>query len=257
MKEFVIPTPTMPTDEQMKEVAERWWSTQAGVNFLDWNSELLKNTLPLEIVKIPVALIDATLALADFNGTAKEVTAAYAEILSPVLKKLDCENSFFIKLISRSPKDVLQSFEFTNIRDAVGAITLSCRCFDDLCLLRYIDMGYVVIRPFADFKRWQEWRVFVEEEVIAGISQYYYDTCFSFSEEKLAEIESEIRVFVNHTVTPNMKVRDFVADIIISDGESPTILLETNPYGLSHPCLFKDYKSLDGSFKYTHNQVEI
>jgi hypothetical protein len=250
MEEIYIPAPKLPTEEEMRSVSERWWASHFGVNFLDWNEVLLSHTLPLETCKIPVWLIDATLELIDGKGDISKVAAACEPLLSNPLKKLQCEESFFLKLITRSPKDVLETFEFTNIREAVSAIAFSSRTFEDLCLLRHIDMGYFVVRPFTHIEPWQEWRVLVENKSIVGISQYHYDKCFAFTVSKIQEIEAEIRDFINTIVIQNMKVDCFCADVIISDGESPTILLETNPYGLSDPCLFENYKSLDGSFKY-------
>ncbi len=250
--EINIPTPVPPTEEEMIDVATRWWKHQYGVNFLEWYPALRDVSYPIRVVKLPVSLIDKILSLADSQKAFIEVVNECYDIINPELKKLGCEKSFFIKLITRSPKDFLLckgSFELKSVRDAVEAISSSMRCFDDLCLLRYIDMGYVFIRPYINIDKSQEWRVFIEDQKIVGISQYYYDENFTFIRHKMVYTEASIRHFVNEIVIPNMKVKSFIADVVVDDLYRPT-LLETNPFGLSDPCLFKDYESLDGSFLY-------
>ncbi len=250
---FKIQTPIPPTEEQMTEIATEWWKIHVGINFLDWNETLLKHTYPIKICKIPVDLIQKTLEIADGKGSIYRLIDEYAPIIKPALIELNCEESFFIKLITRSPKDFLDDFELKSIPESVNAIAGSMRCFEDLCMLRYNNMGYLVVRPFIPFEEWQEWRVFIKDGKIVGITQYYYMTNYYFSNEKIKEIETEIRNFINNIVTPNMSIPTFVADIIVKGDydDRETILLETNPYGLSDPCMFENYASLDGSFKYT------
>ncbi len=250
---FKIPTPTLPTKEQIMEVATDWWKIHVGINFLDWNDTLLKHSYPLKPCKIPLSLVEKTLGMADCKGTIEELSNLYAPIILPALTELNCQESFFIKLITRSPKDFLDDFEIKSIPEAINAIAGSMRCFEDLSLLMQIDMAYLVVRPFISFEEWQEWRVFVKDGKIVGISQYYYMTCYYFSDEKAKEIETEIRDFMDNIVIPNMGIPTFVADIIVKGDydDRGTILLETNPYGLSDPCIFENYDSLDGSFKYS------
>ncbi len=250
---FKIPKITPPTEEQLKEIYTDWWKIHKGINFLDWNETLLKHSYPLKICKMPLDLVNNTLDMADGNGTIYRLIDDYIPIIAPALKELNCEESFFIKLITRSPKDFLDDFELKSIPEAVNAIAGSMRCFEDLCSLKHIDMAHLVVRPFIPFEEWQEWRVFVKDGNIMGITQYYYMSNYYFSDEKVKEIETEIRDFINNVVTTNMTVPTFVADIIVKGDydDRDTILLETNPYGLSDPCLFGNYAALDGTFKYS------
>ncbi len=250
---FKIPPTAFPTQERLIEISAEWWKIHVGINFLDWNETLLKHSYPLKVCKMPAELVEKTIAMADGKWTIEELSNLYTPIVLPALKELNCEESFFIKLITRSPKDMLDDFEITTIPEAVSAIAGSMRCFEDLCLLKYTDMAYLVVRPFIPFEEWQEWRVFVKDGKITGISQYYYMTNYYFSDEKAKEIETEIRDFMATVVIPNMSLPTFVADIIVKGDydDRDTVILETNPYGLSDPCIFGDYESLDGSFQYT------
>jgi hypothetical protein len=254
---FKIIAPTPPTNDRMVEIATDWWKIHKGINFLEWNETLLQHTYPLNACKIPSDLVQKTLDIVDGKGTLEELSNLYAPIIQPALTELNCEENFFIKLITRSPKDFLcdfdSGFELDSIPAAVNAISGSMRCFEDLCMLKYIDMAYLIVRPFIPFEEWQEWRVFVKDGKITGISQYYYMTNYYFSDEKVKEIETEIRNFMASVVIPNMSLPTFVADIIVKGDydDRDTVILETNPYGLSDPCIFGDYESLDGSFQYT------
>ena len=67
---------------------------------------------------------------------------------------------------------------------------------------------------------------------------------------------------------PNMKVKDFVADLYVEhlideyncngfSDFSHITLIETNPYGLSDTCLFKDYDDLENTTDgFRHSFVE-
>lgn len=71
--------------------------------------------------------------------------------------------------------------------------------------------------------------------------------------------KSSIEYFMKNTCIPNIKVKDFVADLYVNNisvymggKESlkeilPVTIIETNPYRLSDPCLFKSYKELEST----------
>jgi len=65
-------------------------------------------------------------------------------------------------------------------------------------------------------------------------------------------IESRIRDFINDICIPNMKTKTFVADLVID--KDKIILLETNPYGLSDPCLL-EYGKMNNQFLYNKTNL--
>jgi hypothetical protein len=173
-----------------------------------------------------------------------------SDLIRPALKEMNCENKFFLKLITRSPKDHLadddnfgkpRALNFTN--DALCAILSSMRCSEDLVLLKHLDSNSIILRPYIDFHPSLEYRVFIDGKKIAGISQYYYGVKF----DNIGDHEKDIREFVNSIVIPNVKLGSFVADVVVDNGKA--ILLEMNPWGLSDPCLFGSYNNMDGSYK--------
>lgn len=170
----------------------------------------------------------------------------------------------FVKLESRSPKDYIQNWPkedykaLYNAQDIVDALLGSMRTFEDLVFLTQLkDEIILYIRPFANLDRHCEWRVFVKNKKVIGISQQFYKETFSYNKKYLNEIKRSVTYFMNNICIPNIKVNNFVADLYVSSEThyKPGIdkkfldisIIETNPYGLSDPCLFETYDNLESS----------
>lgn len=134
------------------------------------------------------------------------------------------------------------------------------RTFEDLVFLTKLKNEVILyIRPFADLERRYEWRVFVKDKKVIAISQQFYKETFSYNKKYLNEIKRNVMYFMDNICIPNIKVDSFVADLYVSEGThyKPGInkrfldisIIETNPYGLSDPCLFETYDKLESSKK--------
>ncbi len=254
---FKIPHTVPPTDEQMKVISERWWSTLSGVSFMSWTDKLKQNSFAFEICKTEMGFLNELLLLEDTKGKNIDlVRQQFANAIEPALKKMNCEDSFFIKLISRSPKDYLSDetnhgkpTPLTSTKEAMTAVLSSMRCFEDLCLLQHLDIPPFVVRPYIEFEAYEEFRCIIKDKKIVGIIQYYYFSEFpELTKDVIIRYNKEIRKFINNIVIPEMTVDSFIADVIVANNGRPICLLETNPYGLSDPCLFHDYDSFDNTF---------
>ncbi len=256
----LIEKPTLPTAEQMKLVAKGWWRELGPVSFLAYNTELLDHAIPLELIKLPVNVIESIL-----SDNAVSTESIFNEFLQPSM--FDIHQKFgdelFVKLITRSPKDYLADINNYDRPKPVNgtsgiftALASSARTFDDLCLLMHTpDNAYLVIRPYIKFPPYHEWRAYVNFDEIVGISQYYDSFFPDLTEIKIKKIETMVRNFTNEIAVPNIQARSFVIDYVC-DGESIKII-ETNPYGSSDPCLFGEYDEMDGSFRYRKSSEEI
>jgi len=241
---FSIPTPVIPTDEEMIISAKKWYSSLKPHVFNNWCRELVDITLPFSRAEI-----DGTVAINVYDCK----TEGFNEILKGVeqaISSIDSKEGFFIKLDSRSPKDACKAdkfgkpLPFMTAEEAASAIASSERCLDDMCLLMRLGPVGIVARPFIKWNPWDEWRVLVGDGKVS-ISQYYYHSVF---EELLCDNsakEKVIRDFIDNKVRPHIGVDEFVADVVFIDNK--IWLLETNPWGKSDPCLFKSYDKLDGS----------
>lgn len=246
------------------EVAQDWYNNLNGVKFSDWSKELFSYSSPIKEIKIPTNIIEPCL---HNDKKAEHILVNYLQRQSNKL-----ENQFFfganrikelfVKLESRSPKDYIQNWPkedykaLHNAEEIVDALLGSMRTFEDLVFLtRLKDEVILYVRPFADFERRYEWRVFVKDRKVIGISQQFYKETFSYNKKYLNEIKRSVTYFMDNICIPNIKVNSFVADLYVSGGThyKPGItkrfldisIIETNPYGLSDPCLFETYDELE------------
>lgn len=242
--EVKIPIPVLPTDEEMIEVANNWWKLHDKINFLDWNETLINNSMPFTAIKISP---DFTERILDVEGNKEKfmkVLPEFQDIINPYLK-----GEMFFKTITRSPKDFISNCRVQYAVDILSCILGSERVFEDLCLLKYIDKCYLILRPFIHIEKRNEFRVFIYDGEINGISQYFYNETFNYTEQELEDIERTITTFVQGVVIPNVPRSNLVCDVLVNTGGKLVKLIELNPYWMSDPCLFGAYSQLDGSFK--------
>ena len=247
------------------EVAKDWYNNLNGVKFSDWGKDLFSYSAPIKEIKIPTEMIRPCL---DNDKKAEHILVNY---LQRQLNKK--ENQFFfganrikelfVKLESRSPKDYIQNWPkedykaLYNAQDIVDALLGSMRTFEDLVFLTQLkDEIILYIRPFANLDRHCEWRVFVKNKKVIGISQQFYKENFHYKNKYIEKLKRNIIYFMKNICIPNITVSNFVADLYVKNyvyfskiGKFiylPSII-ETNPYGLSDPCLFETYDELESS----------
>lgn len=244
-----------PTEERMINVAAGWWENHKGINFLDWNKELIENTIPFEICHFDRKFVENYFGVMDGKYKFEDLVNDLYKILIPALNKFNCKDKFFLKLISRSPKDSMnidretgKPKPFESVTDAVNSLLSSMRIFDDISLVSRIETPCFVVRPYINFPAYKEWRVFIKNKTVIGISQYYYNTKFTeLTKEEIEFALSEIQKIITEVAIPNFALENYVVDVIVGDKNRKTILLEANPYGLSDPCLYYSYDALENS----------
>ena len=246
------------------EVAQDWYNNLNGVKFSDWGKDLFKYSIPVKEVKIPTKMIKPCL---ENDKKSEHVLVNYLQrqlnkIINQFFLNKKKVKGYFIKLESRSPKDFIQDWPkegykaLYNAREIVDALLGSMRTFEDLVFLTQLkDEVILYVRPFANLERRYEWRVFVKDRKVIGISQQFYKETFSYNKKYLNEIKRSVTYFMDNICIPNIKVDSFVADLYVSGGThyKPGItkrfldisIIETNPYGLSDPCLFETYDELE------------
>lgn len=185
-------------------------------------------------------------------------------------------NGAFVRLGSRSPKDAWSLLrEGAKVLPGTDPLRfmLDCseRIYEDLTLA--IQQNYtphIWVRQWVDIPKWSEFRCFMHNRQLVGISQYYYDEVFPELDADLCEwaIKEFFKLFISATTMDSVVFDVFVKSRQVGPNsrDIEVKLLEINPYfELTDPCLFawnlapdKDfhYKAVfDGSFKY--NKAEI
>jgi len=171
----------------------------------------------------------------------------------------------FIRLGSRSPKDswALQRTGgkiLPNQDPLQYLLDGSERVYEDLMLaLQRNYQPYIWVRQWVDIPKWTEFRCFMHNRKLAGISQYYYAETFPEIDPGLCEwaIREFFGMFLSATMLDSI-VFDVYVKIRKVGPNSRDIevkLLEINPFfEMTDPCLFEWHVEFDGSFRY--NKVE-
>ena len=258
------------TEEDMEkhllEVSKRWWKNLDGVKYWDWGDDLFKYTFPFYTFKLDKGLVK--LMLKGDKKAQKELIDKIDNCLS-LSFEWDTEfyrNGVFVKLDSRSPKDYIQDFSKSELkslrtgREIVDALTGSLRTFEDLSFLVRLENPFIYlhVKPFEELNRKEEWRVFVKDRKVVGISQQFYEENFNYSERYLNTVKNNLEKFIKTKVIPNIAVPNFVVDTVVflharyltgdkSKEKHKIVIIETNPYYLSDPCLFESYEELENT----------
>jgi hypothetical protein len=165
-------------------------------------------------------------------------------------------NGAFVRLGSRSPKDAFVKAEQFRVRSGAEAFTVltagSERIYADLqAALTFEYIPHIFVREWTDIPKYSEFRCFMRDRQLIGISQYFYRHEFS----EIADDKGRIRVaieefFVKFKAVCHLDTVFFDVFLTVDeDGGYVPRLVEINPFpGWTDHCLFKD-GVFDGSFR--------
>ena len=267
MDSFALPDPE-ELERSLVEQAKRIVPLTIPFNIESWKPGLLALSVQTEVIEFSVeeiSLLQDMIQQAHGDGrTADRNSPAYATLFRRIAKAIDAVGGrAFIRLGSRSPKDSwgyldndMKMVPIYNASDAIGLLTSeSERLWNDVDDARRADyIPRLCIRRFLDFDLEHEFRCFVEDDGIVGITQYHIrDGAIRWIVKNAAAIETAIRDYLIHAVIPLSGLASFTADIIIRRDMVP-FLLELNPplsVGRTFPGLFDGSKEdADGTFRY-------
>ncbi|GKV94873.1 regulator [Pectobacterium aroidearum] len=99
---------------------------------------------------------------------------------------------------------------------------------------------WLYLREWCDIPRWGEFRCFIRDRRVIGVSQYHCMEYFPFLKEKENEIRLQLIAFLQKLL-PVLHVDSVVADVAMmyQGGEFSTVLIELNPFiQRTDACLF-------------------
>ncbi|EKP0278446.1 hypothetical protein JGK46_002311 [Aeromonas bestiarum] len=100
--------------------------------------------------------------------------------------------------------------------------------------------AWLFLRAWHDIPRWGEFRCFIKNGSVVGVSQYHCLEYFSFLLKNADEIRQLIIVFLQKLI-PLLHIEHVVADIAVTyqDGNFNVFLIELNPFiQRTDACLF-------------------
>jgi D123 len=165
-------------------------------------------------------------------------------------------NGAFVRLGSRSPKDAFVRAEQFRVRSGAEAFTVltagSERIYSDLqAALTFEYSPHIFLREWTDIPKCSEFRCFMRDRQLIGISQYFYRHHFSEIADDKDRIREAIKEFFGKFKTAchlDTVCFDVFLTTDAAGGYVPR-LVEINPFSdWTDPCLFKD-GVFDGSFR--------
>lgn len=234
---------TMPTEAELEASAKEWLEPLAPCLYENWPQAIKDLSFRTEVVSLTKGEIEALLPTFDGWCDPHAIMAIEAKI-DPAARSLP--DGFYPRLNSRSPKDSFQADEPDDFRCRTGAKVIglfsgSMRMLDDLARWRHVDGCKILLREWHEIPKHQEWRCFICDGRIAGISQYFHDEVFPGLGEKREEIALKCAAFLHERVLPVLHLDTVVCDVWLREG---SVVIEINPYGLADPCLFT-YEELE------------
>lgn len=259
---FKIPEEALrlPTEEESRKHAAAWWSELAPFSLDAWPKALWAESI--NAIRIP-------LSMDIVNGILEErlSTDALADMLHEALvihgelmfggdtaefayNRWADQSGFFPRLSSRSPKDFLMGPSGSmdpcmTMWDVARALQGSVRVFDDLTMMRFLDTRNLYLRPYTKIDPSHEWRMFILEGKVTAISQYNYTQPLPskrVSVQYFSKVMQAAREYAKLALN-FLPTKDLVVDFVVR-GDMRKILLETNPFGLSDPCVAHDYETI-------------
>jgi hypothetical protein len=175
-----------------------------------------------------------------FDGEVNEKVRKFVDALDRAIDG----HKWFVKTSNRSPKDEKNPPIVQSGIEVLHMFANSERIADDIFSVANRKPFYTVLRSVRNIPPPLEFRCFVRNRNLIGITQYFYDKVFKYSDHALAEIEAKIRSF-HEKVNKAFGARNYVFDVYFSGDLKDITLIEVNPYNLSDPCLFKNYDRLE------------
>jgi hypothetical protein len=210
----------------------------------NWNSNLFSYSMPTILIPLSekehITLLNIADAIEKFdeNIIPISIQSLWDKIENELQKHSE---GYFIRLGSRSPKDsytaVKNNYCITSTFDVFACLLESMRVFEDLCFAKSVKYSpYIALRQWIKIEQKDEFRCFVRNGEIVGISQYFYNDYYPSIELEKDKIEASIRILFN-------KIKNYIPENIIFDviyNSDFSTLLEINPYSnfYTNPCLF-------------------
>lgn len=250
-------------------IPDDYWERVLPTYIENWPAGLYNLSIPQVNLKLPMP--KAMILIWEHLADGKESTPLEMSYLGAVDAKitkagLAFPDGFFVRLGSRSPKDSWvgyeEGFKCVDGRKALRMFLDSERIWEDLQLAD--TKGYepqIWLRQWQEIPQWGEFRCFMRDKKLVGISQYDYLDGQRYDEiaENADSIHWAIDKFFTGLFLPKIHLDSVVFDVWVkrrvrgNEQSWEVRLLEINPFGVfTDPCLFswKDGGDFDGWLRF-------
>jgi hypothetical protein len=241
---FTIPEFKEPTLEEHRATSAVWLKRIGPCLYENWSEALKALSFRTKQVELTRADQDTLWNMFD-NCRDERALSDLSHRLDEAMRVFDPAGCF-ARLSSRSPKD----FYFPGVpllkngTELTTALLGSLRILDDLTEYRYAETPcFLLLREFHPIPPEQEFRCFIRDRKVVGITQYHYHDLFPQMAAEREQIAVRIQRFLDSSILPVLHLDTVVVDVWLRDDP---LLIEINPYGLSDPCLLS-YPEMEGN----------
>ena len=237
-----IPIPPEPTFEESAATFKPIWEAAAHCTIDAWPQAIMDLSVPTTLIEID----NATSPLIYEYGNPD----AYA-LMDEYAAKIDAITGWkehFIRLSTRSPKDVAPDERPITLsgKQAMWWISNSERCLDDITAAHFTNNRiYIAVRELYHAAQGGEFRCFAKDGKVIAISRYDFHKPARIEYDGAAITET-IAPWYEKNIAEHYPTVVFDVDLGVH-GRTDPLLIEVNPYGLSHPCLFNGYADIEQS----------
>jgi hypothetical protein len=242
-----------------KTEGEKLWKESKNLDPANWVERLRSYAIPYYFLPIKRELVKKMLKgynEATFKDLCKEVKEfiQFDKHINIDPDSLVNPENFFLKVNMTAPKDSMNKdhtgkcLPFFSFEKAFEAVLKSEMCLKELEVTSSISKSGFVIKPVYPVTPDQEWRVYIREGGLWGMSQYYASRTSANMSDEYAHASAQKILAVLSELISYVKEKSFVADFICTP--TSTVLVDLNVYGVSDPLLFPDYESMAGRLLY-------
>lgn len=226
----------LPSPEESARMARERFDRVSPFMIDRWPESVRALSFPTKMVEVTAEEMEA---LFDYHAPGwKDNATKLADRLDAAMDWDD----HFIRMASRSPKDVSDKLITCSGRQAVAWISHSERCMDDVfTATRAGERMYICLREPRHLWKDAEFRCFARGGEMIAVSRYFYGEEPEHRPEAGTMFAAAKAFYETHL---KAHFEDVVFDLH-APGTEHEILIEINPYGLSDPCLFGSYDEVE------------
>lgn len=242
MDSLVLGPVELPSEEEMKASAAKRWDMAADVTIDQWPEEITALSVPSILIPIDTA------EMKDIYDPDNPNWVAAMDKYSKLIDEAIGWEPHFVRLSTRSPKDVAYpGLPITmSGKQAMDWISNSERCMDDLWMAHMAGKPiFIALRKLYRAPPGGEFRCFAKDGKLIAVSRYDYHQEAQIN-YKGWEIFKQLSDWYDEKIAMHYPTVVFDVELGAYDHEGP-LLIEANPYGLSHPCLFEGYDDIENN----------
>lgn len=183
---------------------------------------------PSDVILIPINKECKRIFVEFYNNTNQYDSPYINELKQCLFDNIEENKEYFVRLSGTSGKNEKSVRPFSNVDDIISHIS-SVKLFVDQEYRREEKDTCLILIPWNTcIDARYEFRIFVVNGKLTGISQQYSDELYQYSGD---ELDSIIHAITNIPFLNNLCYKTFIGDVYVDINDKVCYLIELNPFG--------------------------